>query len=72
MVELIPVLSSNIAAIGYDARSTTLLVRFHHGARVYSYRGVPTTVFRAFLTASSKGTFFSHFIKGVYPYARVA
>ncbi len=69
---MIPVLSSNVAAIGYDAGSSTLLVRFHDGARVYSYRGVPTAVYRAFLDSPSKGRFLARFIKGHYSYARVA
>jgi hypothetical protein len=72
MVQMIPVLSSNVAAIGYDAGSSTLLVRFHDGARVYSYRGVPAAVYRAFLDSSSKGQFLARFIKGHYSYERVA
>ena len=71
-VDMIPVLSSNVAAIGYDARTSTLLVRFHDGDRVYRYSGVPVAVYRAFLAAPSKGRFLAHFIKGLYPYARVA
>ena len=72
VVHMVPVLSSNVAAIGYDAGSSTLLVRFHDGARVYSYRGVPTAVYRAFLDSPSKGRFLAQFIKGHYSYARVA
>ena len=69
---MIPVLSSNVAAIGHDVATSTLFVRFHDGGRVYRYGGVPVAVYREFLAAPSKGRFFAHFIKGFYPYARVA
>jgi hypothetical protein len=69
---MIPVLSSNVAAVGYDAKSSTLVVRFHDGGRVYRYGGVPVAVYREFLAAPSKGRFLAQFIKGFYPYARVA
>lgn len=69
---MIPVLSSNVAAIGYDATTSTLVVRFHDGACVYRYAGVPVGVYQAFLAAPSKGRFLAQFIKGLYPYARVA
>jgi len=68
---MIPVISSNIAAIGYDASSSLLLVRFHDGSRVYSYRGVSASVYRALLTAPSKGRFLAWNIKGHYPFTRV-
>jgi len=72
VVEMVQVLSSNIAEIGYDARSSLLLVRFHEGARTYRYAGVPAGTYRAFLSAPSKGRFLADFIKGHYPYTRVA
>lgn len=72
LVDMIPVLSSNVAAIGFDARTSTLFVRFHDGGRVYSYHGVPIAMYRAFLAAPSKGRFLAQFIKGFYAYARVA
>lgn len=67
-----PVTSSTVAVIGYDGASGVLLVRFHDGARMHSYRGVSLSVYRAFLDAPSKGQFFARNIKGHYPYARVA
>lgn len=69
---MVPVLSSNVAAIGFDDRSSTLIVRFHDGGRVYSYHGVPPAVYREFLAAPSKGRFLAQVIKGFYAYARVA
>lgn len=72
MVDMIPVISSNVAAIGHDDITSVLFVRFHDGARVYSYRGVSVPVYRAFCAAPSKGQFLVWHIKGQYPYARVA
>lgn len=65
-------LSSSVAATGYDGQTSTLFVRFHDGGRVYSYHGVPLVVYRDFLAAPSKGRFLAQFIKGFYTYARVA
>lgn len=71
MPGLIPVSSSNIAAIGYDAGTSTLYVRFHHGG-TYTYRRVPGPVHEAFMSAAgSKGEFLAHRIKGRYPYSRI-
>ena len=72
VVETVPVISSTVAAIGYDDRSSILFVRFHVGAREYSYQGVSISLYKAFLAAPSKGRFLAWHIKGHYPYARVA
>ena len=67
-----PVLSSNVAAIGHDKYSSVLYVQFHGSGYVYGYAGVSAAVSQAFLEAPSKGRFLAWFIKGRYPYARVA
>jgi len=72
MVPLIAVISSNVAAIGYDIRSQDLYVRFYHASRIYVYSGVPLSVYEDFLRAPSKGQFLAWMIKGHYPYSRVA
>lgn len=64
------VVSSAIAAIGYDATSRTLEVEFVSG-RIYQYREVEATVFRAFMSADSKGSFFMENIRNDYPDIRV-
>jgi hypothetical protein len=66
----IPVVSSNIADIGYDEQSMTLEVGFNNGT-VYQYFDVPQTVHQAFMNASSKGTFLTESIKGNYRYAKL-
>lgn len=60
---LIPVNSSAIRAIGYDAG--TLTVEFHTG-RVYDHPNVPYAVFAEFMRASSKGAFYNQNIRGRY------
>ena len=72
VVSMIAVISSNVAAVGYDARSQELLVRFHHASRNYAYRGVPLSLYEDFLRAPSKGQFLAWAIKGHYPYRLVA
>ena len=63
--------SSNIVSIGYDAETETLEVEFHSG-NVYQYRDVPSDVHQRFMSSSSKGRFFSQYIRGQYPHSQVA
>ena len=46
-MERIPVSSSNIASLGYDAATQTLQVEFLSGS-IYQYFDVPTNVFEGF------------------------
>jgi len=62
------VLSSNIASIGYEAG--TLEVEFKSGSD-YQYFDVPEHVYRSFLVAPSKGTYFAEHIKGQYQEVRL-
>ena len=72
-IEMIPVVSSQLAMIGYDPEVQTLAVAFPKGrssvGSVYLYFGVPKTCFDAFLAAESKGTYFGENIKGHDPKA---
>lgn len=75
--------SSNIASIGWETsrmglagrpsanESGTLEVAFHDGG-MYQYSGVPESVYRDFLSAYSKGSYFHDHIKDRYPYREVA
>ncbi len=64
------VVSSNVKAIGYDDRTSTLEVEFSNGG-VYQYYGVPEHVHSQFMQASSKGKFLHTYVKNQYPYSRV-
>lgn len=64
-MKLVPVKSSNISAIGYDANSQTMEIEFRGGG-VYRYSGIPPALHRALFTSPSKGKFFADFIKPRY------
>jgi len=64
-LQLKPVASSNIAAIGYNKLTSVLRVKFLTGG-VYDYSGVPPVVAEEFQEASSKGTYLSRFIRPRY------
>ena len=65
MVELIPVASSLIKAVGFDSEKEELHVLFHKGGE-YVYRGVPRPVYGALLEAQSVGHFFLVNVKKQY------
>lgn len=67
---LIPVSSSNLAAVGYDRSAAVLRVRFRHGG-TYDYFDVPYSAYLGLLHAPSKGRFHDQRIKFVYPYERI-
>lgn len=69
-MDMIPVVSSNINAIGYDDNSSTLRISFNDGSQ-YDYYSVTRDVFEAFRDSDSKGKFLHQNIKGKYPYARL-
>ncbi len=60
--------SSTIRSIGYEY--STLEIEFNTGS-VYQYSGVPVGVYQGLMSASSHGTYFNAYIKGVYPYRQV-
>ena len=67
-MEMIPVSSSNISAIGYE--NGTLRVRFNDGSE-YDYYGVPENIYNDFLDSASKGSFLHQNLKGKYQYAKL-
>lgn len=68
MVDLHPVDSTSIEAIGYDPASRELHVRFLQAGRTYTYFDVDEAVYEEFRQADSIGQFFNANIKGVYDY----
>ena len=62
-----PVESSSLAAVGYEAATQRLEVEFVSG-RVYRYSGVPEFLFRALLAARSKGRYFNQSIRDRFPH----
>ena len=64
MVNMIPVESSNIVAIGYDSDDKALYVEYSTNA--YKYDDVPKEVAEKLFNADSKGRFMNDYIKGSY------
>jgi hypothetical protein len=69
-IELTPVVSSQIAAIGHDAASNTLAVKFSSGS-TYHYSGVSAEDFAAFKDADSIGSHFGKTIRGKFDSVRL-
>ena len=67
-MNMIPVNSSNLYAVGYDG--STLRIQFHSGG-IYDYVGVPESVYNGLMNASSKGSYHAANIKNVYPYRKI-
>ncbi|MDC7995325.1 KTSC domain-containing protein [Altibacter sp. HG106] len=61
-MEMIPVDSSNLSAIGYDYETATLRIDFLKG-RSYEYYGVPAELYEGLLSAGSKGQYLNMYIK---------
>lgn len=68
-MDRIPVSSSNIAAIGYDATTMTLEVEFKNGS-VYQYFDVPEGEYMNLLGADSVGSYLNQNIKTGYRYSK--
>jgi hypothetical protein len=62
--------SSSLRSVGYDPRSRTLEIEFHHTG-VYQYYDVPGAVFEALLAQDSLGAYFNTNTRDVHPCARV-
>ena len=64
------VVSSNVAAVGYDEPSRALYVEFRNGA-LYRCDGDSEEVIQAFLAAPSKGRFVWQRVRDRYSYRRI-
>jgi hypothetical protein len=70
-IELIPVISSNVASYGYSEELQMLVVQFLDGS-IYEYYSVPKDVWLLMETAPSKGHAVWQYLRDQYPYQRVA
>ena len=66
----VPVTSSNVASVGYDAASQTLEVEFLDGA-LYQYFDVPSGVHDGLLGAASVGGYLNQNVKNTFRYAKL-
>jgi hypothetical protein len=69
LMQVEPVVSSNIAGIGFDKDNGTLRVEFMNGS-AFEFAGVPESVHEQFMQSDSKGKFFFQNIKGQYQHVK--
>ncbi len=69
-MEFTPVKSSNIAAIGHDAETGRLHVRFKSGDH-YAYDGVPEDFLPRVLASNSIGRFLAGHVKGKFEFKQL-
>lgn len=65
-MQMIPVSSSAIKAIGYDEKSHRMGINFTHDFTIYIFCNVPLHIFEGLLNASSKGRYYNKYIKDRY------
>ena len=65
-----PVLSSNVASIGYSRHLHALEIEFTRGA-IYRFLDVPHTIYRELVAADSKGHFIAEHIRGHFRFVRI-
>jgi hypothetical protein len=63
-MNLMPVNSSAIAAVGYDGH--TLAVQFHTSDTIYCHHGVPYSIYADLMQSQSMGAFYNRYIRGRY------
>lgn len=64
MIDLIPVESDAVSAIGYS--NGTLTIQWN-GGKTYNYSGVPQAVYNGLMAAESKGKYIAQHIRKQYP-----
>lgn len=68
---MIPVESSNISKIGYDAEDKEIYLKFNNNS-IYVYKNVEQDVFEELKNARSIGSYINRNFKNVYTYERLA
>lgn len=63
-MELVPVKSSVIKAVGF--KNNALHVQMLYNGKTYVYANVPEAIYNAFLVAPSKGKFYNQQVKPIY------
>ena len=62
--------SACIASIAFSIEENVLQLEFRNGL-AYEYFGVPASLYSDLLSAQSKGTFVTRFIRGHFPFRRL-
>ncbi len=69
-IQLEPVVSSNIAAIGFDAKSGRMQVKFNNGG-MYEAPGATQADYDDFKLSKSKGVHFNKVLKHAFAWTRL-
>ncbi len=69
-MNMVPVASTSIEAIGYDPKSQVLRIAFRTGG-LYEYHEVPQDIAASLIHAPSKGRFYAQWIKGRFNPLRI-
>lgn len=64
-MQMIAVNSSAISAVGYEADTMQMRIRFKQGD-TYTFCRVPQSIFEGLLAASSKGSYYDRHIRDKY------
>ncbi|HDS1733336.1 TPA: KTSC domain-containing protein [Pseudomonas putida] len=64
-MQMVPVRSSAITAVGYDADTRRMKIAFKQG-RTYDFCGVPPEVHRGLMSAGSVGAYYDRVIRDRY------
>ncbi|TWR27441.1 KTSC domain-containing protein [Mucilaginibacter pallidiroseus] len=67
----VPVHSSALQSVGYDADAEVLELEFHDNGGVWQYLNIKPSVFKKFARSQSLGNYFVTKIKGKYPEKKV-
>lgn len=70
-IEMQPVVSSNIATIGYSREPAVLRIDYLNGGQ-YAFVGVDAPQWEGFLAADSKGTYFNRELRGKFKGCKLA
>lgn len=65
-MEMIPVRSSAISAVGYDPSTGRMKIRFTSQGTIYDFCGVPQHIYDGLMNAASIGTYYDRFIRDRY------
>jgi hypothetical protein len=69
-MDRMPVSSSNIASVGYEADSQVLEVEYIKGG-IYQYMNVPGDIHEELMNCSSKGTYMNQVVKKMFVVVQV-
>lgn len=69
-MDMHPVQSSHMRAVGYEPTSRTMHIQFHNG-EVHEYTGVPQPFHDTMMSAESVGSFFHKNVKPFFNSRRI-